>query len=326
MNISTIINFLINNDTIKNILIISFLNYFTLKLFYKTFELKWPELYFSTNDIVALYVSASLKRYIFFRFLPFFISITFFAGVFMKDFATSEVVKTTVFSAFLYGFFTDIKAIFYIIKKSPEIKTYFNKQHQILIHFITFLFFLIIGYFSGYIAKNHFIKNIFPTIQGLVDNLWSSFFVVIFLFYIKKILSEEGLSEDYIFKNSLSKIDPRILKAIDYECKKFSANKNLVKAICIAENIQRPSWFRKIELIFGIFKKEGTYGIMQVKSKKPLSDIESISLAIEKFFKNTANIKDISTIKNIIFKYNNDKKYVEVIMKIMNFLDYNYSP
>src|SRR5215207_5321217 len=55
----------------------------------------------------------------------------------------------------------------------------------------------------------------------------------------------------------------------------------LVESIMMVENVQRPRWFRTAERLKGIFAKPGTYGIMQVASPRPLSDKDSIRIAIE---------------------------------------------
>jgi hypothetical protein len=54
-----------------------------------------------------------------------------------------------------------------------------------------------------------------------------------------------------------------------------------VKAIMVVENLQRPLWFRRLESFKGRVFPSGTYGIMQVESARPVSDEESIKIAVE---------------------------------------------
>jgi len=298
-------------------------SYIGLRLFYKVFELKWPELYFSVNDKTALFVSVSWQRYAMFRLNPFFIIITFFAGTFMRNYSNSEIIQATVVSAMTYGLLTDGRAIYNILTRSAKIKTYFNAWFQILLHIITIILFLLVGYASGLLANTYLIKTITPTTQGLIDNIWSSLLVVLLAFYLKDIYSQEGLSEDIIFRRSLEKISPNVLHAIDAESNTKNANPTLIKAVCIAENLQRPPWVRKIESALSIFKAEGTYGIMQVKNKKRLSDVDSVSIATAQFFKNSAGITDVDRLKGIIANYNRDEHYIDIVLKIMAFLDYS---
>lgn len=318
----TIYTFVLSNLA-QHILGVVLFTYIVLRLFYKVFELTWPELYFSVNDKTALFVSVSWQRYLAFRFAPFFLATTFAAGVFMRSHSVSENISATLLSAAVYSFLTDGKAIYQIITKSSEIRTYFNSRFQVILHIITVLLFLFVGFVSGLVAKTYVVETITPTMQGLVDNLWSSLLVVLLAFYLKQIYSQEGLSEDILFRRSLDNISPSVLHAIDTYSRKKNANLVLVKAVCIAENLQRPKWVRKIEALMGIFKAEGTYGIMQVKSKKNVSDIKSVEIAVSKFFKNTSGVNDIDKLRATILNYNNDDGYVNIVLKIMTFLDYS---
>lgn len=315
-------NFPIIDDLILNIVGVVVLSYVILNLFYKVFELKWPELYFSINDKTALFVSVSWQRYVVFRFVPFFITTTFSAGTFMRNYDNAEIIQATLASAVAYGLLTDGRAIYNILTRSSGIKTYFNAWFQVLLHIITLVLFLFVGYISGLVAKTYFIKAITPSVQGLIDNLWSSLLVVLLAFYLKDIYSQEGLSEDVIFRRSLENISPKVLSLIDVYSSKENANPILMNAICIAENLQRPPWVRKIESVLSVLKTEGTYGIMQVKSKKHLSDIESVPIAISQFFKDSAGITDVDRLRQIIANYNKDGGYIDIVLKIMSFLDY----
>ena len=100
---------------------------------------------------------------------------------------------------------------------------------------------------------------------------------------------------------------------------KNNADPTLVKAICIAENIQRPSWIRRLENILGRFKPEATYGIMQVTSKKPISDKESIKQAIEQFFKDSSHMNFNKKIKSVE-RYNSDQKYIFFVEEIYRYI------
>lgn len=285
--------------------------------------MKWPELYFSISDKTALYVSVSWKRYALFRFLPVFVSLSLFAGIFLKEYSQMPIIYATLASVIVYASFTDGLAIIRILTRSSDIKTYFNSWYQILLHLVTILLLVAVSVIAGLVSSTTFISTITPTPQGLSDNVWSSLIVVIIAFYLKEILSGEGPAEDTIFKKSQEGINPKVMRVIEEESIKEKANIILVKAICIAENLQRPKWIRNLENITHLLRKEGTYGIMQVKSKKPVSDVESVKLAINKYFKNTENINNADILRRYIRRYNDDERYIEVVFKIMYFLDYS---
>ncbi|MFN3454473.1 MAG: hypothetical protein ACK41T_05880 [Pseudobdellovibrio sp.] len=105
--------------------------------------------------------------------------------------------------------------------------------------------------------------------------------------------------------------------------------KLLVYSIMIVENFNRPLGVRIIERVFSIFKKEGTYGIMQVKSIKSLSDVESIYLSVDKITENYEKIYNRTLLKNpehnpeqmqnailerTVWFYNRSPNYIESVM------------
>jgi hypothetical protein len=58
-------------------------------------------------------------------------------------------------------------------------------------------------------------------------------------------------------------------------------DEDLVVAVMVVEAIQRPEWLRRLERLLARLLRRGTYGIMQVGSRRPLSDRESIDAAIQ---------------------------------------------
>lgn len=293
-----------------------------LKLFYKSFELTWPELYFSTNDKTALFVSVSFRRFLLFRFFPPFILIVFGLSVFLRDYGFNINLSVALIAMIIYLLNHDVKAIYQIFTKSDRVKTYFNVSFQIVLHLFVIVVMLGLTVASAYIVSfdTFSITKILPTFQGLADNLWSSLIAVLLAVYFKEIFSHEGLSQDILYKRSLETINPKLLNLIEIESQKHNADESLVKAVCVAENLQRPKWTRKIENIKAFLRLYGTYGIMQVRSNKPISDEESIRIAIKEKFSNSANILDPEVRRKIVAAYNNDNRYVDIVFNILSYL------
>lgn len=95
------------------------------------------------------------------------------------------------------------------------------------------------------------------------------------------LIDQENL-EDYKF------LRHSLLKPFDNIFKIFI--KNLIFSIMINEDFNRPFAFRKLEnFLCKISGKSYTQGIMQVSSQIPLSDEESIKLAIHRIFEDAYN-------------------------------------
>mgnify|MGYP001588862971 CR=1 FL=1 len=169
------------------------------------------------------------------------------------------------------------------------------------------------------ISKTEIVSNLTPTLSGLVDNIWSSLITALLAVYLYKIYQNQKVSQDELFDQSFKKLSPRLIKFIEEYCVEKMADKNLVLAICIVENIQRPSWLRKVEGIKSIIFRRGSYGIMQVQSDKLLNDEQSVKKAIDDFFAYNPHL-DILSIKHLTEKYNNDPRYVDLIEHAYHYL------
>lgn len=98
----------------------------------------------------------------------------------------------------------------------------------------------------------------------------------------------------------------------------------LVYAIMIFENYNRPWIVRKFEYIKLFLFRNATLGIMQVNSKKYISDEESIKkgvVIIENSHKKLPkNIKKDKKIEKILYEYNCSNKYVNEVKYIYEIL------
>jgi hypothetical protein len=79
----------------------------------------------------------------------------------------------------------------------------------------------------------------------------------------------------------------------------------LTYSIIIHENYNRPKIARIFENFASLFKRAGTYGIMQVKSNKKLSDSESIVHGLKILNKIFTRVKASTKDKNPDYKYPN---------------------
>ena len=98
----------------------------------------------------------------------------------------------------------------------------------------------------------------------------------------------------------------------------------------VYENYYKPSIIRKLDIIkFKIDNEERKLGIMQIKTKKIITDEESIELAIkklekiyDKIFNNKKIKKDnnlISLIKEYTKEENNSEEVIDIYNKIVEF-------
>lgn len=292
-----------------------------ITIFYSVFKLKWPDLYFSVNNMEALFISVSFKRFIFFRFLPCFLICVLVVATLTKNNPLYIAQVAGTISLLIHGLMTNGKAIYNLIAKSKRIKIYFNYSFQILLHGLITLFLIGLGFIAASLSRLDFFRLITPTPQGLVDNIWSAFITVVLIEYLRKAYADKSIEINEVFERSLKSIKPELLTHIDAVCLENNANPILVKAICIVENIQRPGWIRFFENLKARSKQWGTYGIMQVRINKNISDEESINIAVKDFFKNSKNIHSPEVLTDYISKYNKALDYKDLVVQAMYFLD-----
>ena len=170
------------------------------------------------------------------------------------------------------------------------------------------------------------------SIANLLDNLWSSMIVamlVLFYFRVTNMGSSHNVAEDenntaftnYVVR-ALGDIYDNYHESIDLFCRDESCNKLLLYSILVYEDMNRPLVIRKIEnAIVTFLKCELTVGIAQVKSKKPLTDVESIKIAA-RILRNTNSydMYDAAEIKRVVGVYNSGKVYAQTIVEIMNII------
>lgn len=289
----------IPNEFYSVVAVVVFANTIIL-LFYQTFKMKWPDLYYSVSNMDAFFISVSFKRYISFRFLPCFLINTLAVAVLTKDSSIQTSYIAGASSLFVHALLTNGRAFYDLIIRSKRIKIYFNYSFQLLIHLFTITLLLLVGIISGLASHLTFFKLLTPSPQGLVDNIWSALITVILVEYLRMLYSDKSIGLDEIFNKSLKIIHPTLLSHIDQACLTYSANPILAKAICIVENIQRPKWIRTVENLKAIFRLTGTYGIMQVRSNKRISDTESIDIAVKDYLKDTRYIRSTELLKSYI--------------------------
>lgn len=280
--------------------------------FYRFFESKWPENYFSNDDKTSIFISVSPMRFLLFRMLPVAIIISLIFAI-EKNIPTKERILWGIFIAFVHAILSNGVSLFKILTKNNSVKIYINRLLQIGTNVLTILIVICGGAIGGLLSGIIIFQKLTPTFQGIIDNLWSSFIAIAAFFTFKKIyqLANNKTKTINIYEKSYEKIGAELLNFIKEKSKENYADFELVLAVCMIENIQRPKWFRELEkLAWTIFRKGGTYGIMQIKSSAYISDKESISIAIDKYFKNTKNmIVNFESLKKYVSTYNNLEKY-----------------
>jgi len=312
----------ISNELIS-IILSTLVSYLLIFSFYRLFKSGWPNLYFGFDDNISLFISLSPVRFFCFRFFPIFVAINLAIFSLGSHLNIVSRIVIGILSVFIYELHSDIRAFLQLIKNSKKIKIYINKHTQIAKHIFSFLFNLSTGFISAILSTQQHVKNIFPqSLQEIRGDIWSAIFTAFLFILVTKILENSDKSDYAIFKELKKKLDKGLVSLIRKTSKIEKADYKLVLAVCIVENMQRPKWIRFIERLKSLIIKEGSYGIMQVKSGKYIDDKTSIKIAIKKYFKITKYIKELECGKirkeiiSVVMKYNPDQKYASNVADV----------
>jgi hypothetical protein len=283
-----------------------------IRLFYLAFRNTWPEFYFAVSDYTSLFISVSPIRYFSFTLLPTIIISSFILSFFQRYFQIKNLELIGLSIGLIHSLVTNGIAFWKLLTKNKSVTTFFNLNFQMAMHVFTIVMITLCGYLGGYLGKQKFLIPFIPT-WAVIDNIWAALFSSILTVFFYKIYRNEYISEDIIIEKSKNSLTAELVQHLNSTCVKFHAKKDIVMAVCITENIQRPLWVRKLEMIKSIFFKSGTYGIMQVQSKKYINDFESLDLAVEKHFKDTETIVSDDELTSLFSKYNNDSKFLHFV-------------
>lgn len=173
-----------------------------------------------------------------------------------------------------------------------------------------------------------------PSVEGLIDNLWSSLFVALLvLLYLRATnmgakyqdqAAQDTAISNYVF-NAYIKIRDQYGKVIEEACRKYVCSRQILYAILIYENMNRSPFFRKAEnWLVRTFRLRLTVGIAQVRSDKPLTDEDSIFRAAKVLSGSIyadsgtgSGFPDIQQLEDVLANYNASKSYAESISIII---------
>lgn len=185
-----------------------------------------------------------------------------------------------IFLGFLFLMIIDLIYHIYFLEKDFFDKTSNNIKYYICLIVV------------GFIINQHFINDVdsvFLTGEDLRIILWSFSIIFIYKFVNNRGIFTSTVISDNTFMSrenilvSYIKLKSKFLEECNYEDKEMS---HMIYSIMIYENYKRSKFFRNIDyILFRLNGESRKLGIMQVNSKKYITDSESIELVHKKLIK-----------------------------------------
>lgn len=252
-----------------------------------------PTHYMSVTQFIASGNRRWIK-YFTFRFVPPLVIFVLLAAILQKYFDVSNAAPFILLACAVSLAPRDLVRLF-------SQKAMFSEK---IIHMVNIVTLTVMSIAIGLLASFIYIGFLAPSPEGIVDNLWAALFTAMLVaVYIRtSTIAEQSdnttraIELSNMVLRSYSRIRELYYHAIIHMCSVNKTSVPLFYAILIYEDMNRPAWIRKVEnIIVKLTKKELTVGIAQVKSRKPLTDIESMNEA-------AAILKDTQNL-NLDFEY-----------------------
>lgn len=292
-----------------------------LYVFYRALEVGWPASYFSVSSSIESGISVSPWRYALFRAAPVFLVL-----VFVKvsvDRAGSNGTSAAVLVGLIHTGLTHGTALIGLFSRRATADPYRNP----LIVLNVCVAALVAATTLAAIMLADQMRPIIPPLDAVASDLWTAVGAAVLGAYLAKVVTAKAQAGGQVSARSHRTIPRTLWELARSEAVANGTDPELVLAIMVAENLQRPPWFRRLERIKGWFWPEGTYGVMQVHSERPISDEESIRLAVSGRLKGLRipmslygdqAFVDHKALRHVIMQYNPDPRYADTVSQIVS--------
>ncbi|MBQ8703803.1 MAG: hypothetical protein IJ524_05465 [Bacteroidales bacterium] len=155
-----------------------------------------------------------------------------------------------------------------------------------------------IGISVGVYSLINNVEKILPDPRDLLNQLWLLIIIFLYNIFNNMVIGREKTirrKESYI-SQQYRKFNKKYGRVVRDKCHNEFLEA-VTFSIMIYENFNRPTIVRWVEYLrFWITRREHTLGIMQVKTPKYITDLESIELAIERIKKSVSKINSDSNV------------------------------
>lgn len=212
---------------------------------------------------------------------------------------------------------------------------------RILLYYSLILWFSTLIY-SQFITK---IEDLLPDFSQIKNEIW--LLIIVFIYQIGNKIGEEKIKEKeyeiatYYFPELKRRKKRYILRkhhlffkeygsTINKNCNNNEQLRELILAVIIFENFNRPRFIRSLERAkLWLTKRKTSVGIMQISSAKIISDLESVNIGSKQLFQKYLSVKDeetSETYKRVIKSHCPDKKYISEVLFILKVIVENKYP
>jgi hypothetical protein len=234
--------------------------------FFRLAETKWPSSYYSVGDVLDRAVSRSPWRYVVFRFGPVYV-----ASTLVGDLATAGA-QAIVLLALLHVVSTAGAAV-----AKAALRGTLTLQ-GLAANLVVAAGALLTASLALLTLK--FWAGVLPDSDKYAESLLTAGFTATAFFAVSKLTSRTEVYVDG--EQHLSSVPQTHINSVVEAAAKHKVDRDLALTILVAEDLQRPSWFRRVERITGKLGIARTFGPLQGGGDGRASDSTAIDQALER--------------------------------------------
>lgn len=286
-----------------------------LHVFFRAVESQWPTSYFALTSGPDYAITRSLGRYLTFRLLPVLV-VAVFAAVTLGR-AGDAVVIPVAFIGAIHAGTTSGRALLGLVRsgRAPRrpLLTLMHPAVMVGVTCIAVAGALVAPWFDGAV----------PSVDDVTSDLWTGLIAGVVGAYAVRVSQPGHVSSDIVFAESRKSIPDDLWRAAADSAARWNADADLVRAVMLAENVQRPGWFRRLERLGArLFRQPATLGILQAGGRADDGDTELLDQAVQNLFSGvTVKTKDgyidWDALDDFAARYNSDPNYAELLATAM---------
>jgi hypothetical protein len=289
-------------------------------MFYTAVRTEWPSNYVSIDADYGVIINRSFLRYALFTLGPTYL-VSLFATTLCNRFG-GHGVGCGVLIAIVHVIKNNGRHAFLVMRYRHD-----QARYPLLIVDVFNIGVVFVAALAGAVGPGPF-PDIVPSASDFFSSLWTTAFVAVVaicLLYATK----NRTTLDKLLQRSQA--ETRDLTPIALSLAgKHGTDPALVLAIMYAENLQRPHWVRTLERIKGKIWPAGSYGVMQISSNRPLSDLESVHKAVTerlsgKSVPHGEYSYDYEELENTLREWNDNDEFVTLARQLYGYLDSEYN-
>lgn len=238
-----------------------------LRAFYAAFHARWPENYFGGEEGVDPVVSRSIWRYATFRLVP--AAVVFAAaGTVATRLGESRPLSIGL-TASVYIILGPAHALLRDWRARPRRVGLVVYRAASVIGCLAIA--VVVAFAGG--AFDRFV----PDEDEFVGAVWIAVAVVALAQFARSLAAPEfSHNRQRLLARARAEVDPALLDMLRREDGRDPAG---FEAVALAEQLNRPAWVRRLERT--LMRADGSYGLMQMTSERPISDADSVLAFLE---------------------------------------------